>query len=45
MVTPFVKSSGLGWGFSTVDIIVQARQKLPHSRVDDVAVLGGLTKK
>lgn len=45
MVTPSVKSSGLGWGFSTVDIIVQARQKLPRSRVDDVAVLGGLTKK
>ena len=37
--------SPLGWGFSTADIIVQARQKLPRSRVDEVAKLGGLTKK
>jgi hypothetical protein len=45
MVTPSVKLSGLGWGFSTADLILQARQKLPRSRVDEVALLGGLTKK
>lgn len=40
-----IDRSHSGWGFSTADIIVQARQKLPRSRVDDVAALGGLTKK
>ena len=45
MITPSVKPSGLGWGFSTTDLILQARQKLPRSRVDEVAQLGGLTKK
>lgn len=45
MITPPVKLSGLGWGFSTTDLILQARQKLPRSRVDEVALLGGLTKK
>lgn len=45
MVTPPVLFSSLGWGFSTTDLILQARQKLPRSRVDEVAVLGGLTKK
>jgi uncharacterized protein (DUF2384 family) len=45
MSTPSVTLSGLGWGFSTADLIVQARQKLPRSRVDEVAALGGLTKK
>ena len=45
MVSPSVKLSGLGWGFSTADLILQARQKLPRSRVDQVALLGGLTKK
>lgn len=45
MVTPSVNSSGSGWGFSTADLILQARQKLPRSRVDQVALLGGLTKK
>ena len=45
MATPSVKLSGLGWGFSTADLILQARRKLPRSRVDEVAVLGGLTKK
>lgn len=45
MVTPSVKLSSLGWGFSTADLILQARQKLPRSRVDEVALLGGLTKK
>lgn len=34
-----------GWGFSTAGLITEARQKLPRSRVDDVALLGGLTKK
>jgi len=34
-----------GWGFSTKDIISQARQKLPRRRVDEVATLGGVTKK
>lgn len=45
MITPSVKLFGLGWGFSTTDLILQARQKLPRSRVDEVALLGGLTKK
>ena len=33
------------WGFSTVSLIAEARQKLPRRRVDEVALLGGLTKK
>jgi len=33
------------WGFPITDIILQARQKLPRSRIDEVATLGGLTKK
>ncbi len=45
MVTPSVNSSGIGWGFSTADLILQARQRVPRSRVDQVALLGGLTKK
>lgn len=45
MVLPTNDRSGLGWGFSTNDLIVQARQKVPRSRIDAVAVLGGLTKK
>lgn len=42
---PPVLSSPTGWGFPTTNLILQARQKLPHSRVDEVATLGGLTKK
>ena len=38
-------TSPSGWGFSTTDIILQARQKVPRKRVDEVATLGGLTKK
>ena len=45
MAAFFPIPSQLGWGFSTADIILQARQKLPRSRVDEVATLGGLTKK
>ncbi len=45
MITPSGKLSGLGWGFSTTNLILQARQKLPRSRVNEVALLGGLTKK
>ena len=37
--------SSSGWGFSTTDLIVQARQKLPRAQVDRVASLAGLTKK
>lgn len=37
--------SASGWGFPTADLILQARQKLPRSQVDEIATLGGLTKK
>ncbi len=37
--------SSSGWGFPTTDLILQARRKLPRSQVDQVARLGGLTKK
>lgn len=43
MSFPF--NSPSGWGFPTTDLIPQARQKLPRSRIDEVATLGGLTKK
>ena len=45
MATASTNFSRLGWGFSTADIIVQARRKLPRSQVDEIAKLGGLTKK
>lgn len=38
-------TSSLSWGFPTTGLIVQARQRLPRKRVDEVAALGGLTKK
>ncbi|GAB4030524.1 hypothetical protein [Spirosoma gilvum] len=34
-----------GWGFSTSDLIIQARQRLPRTRIDQIAAMGGLTKK
>ncbi len=34
-----------GWGFSTSDLILQARQRLPRTRIDQIAAMGGLTKK
>ena len=37
--------SASGWGFSTKDLILQARRKLPRAQVDHVATLAGLTKK
>ena len=45
MTAFIVAQPSVGWGFPTNDIIVQARQKLPRTQVDAVAVLGGLTKK
>lgn len=38
-------SSASGWGFPTNNIILQARRKLPRNQVDQIALLGGLTKK
>ena len=37
--------SASGWGFTTTDLILQARQKLARTQVDQIAQLGGLTKK
>ncbi|WP_040005848.1 hypothetical protein [Fibrisoma limi] len=34
-----------GWGFPTNDLILLARQKLSRDRIDQVALLAGLTKK
>lgn len=45
MTAPLGVPGHAGWGFSTKNIIVQARQKLPRSRVDEIARLGGLSKK
>ena len=45
MAQSTIPHSTVGWGFSTADLILQARQKLPRSQVDQVAALGGLTKK
>jgi uncharacterized protein (DUF2384 family) len=38
-------SSTIGWGFPTDDLILQARQRLPRTRVDEITALGGFTKK
>ena len=38
-------NSASGWGFSTHDLILQARRKLPRNQVDRIALLGGLTKR
>ena len=38
-------NSASGWGFPTNDLILQARRKLPRNQVDQIALLGGLTKK
>lgn len=40
-----VSHSPTGWGFSTDNLILLAREKLPYSQVDEVAALAGLTKK
>ncbi len=45
MATPSVNRTGFGWEFLDNDIIAQARQKLPRTRIDEVAKLGSLTKK
>ena len=45
MAIPIDTNSASGWGFPTADIILQARRKLPRAQVDQIALLGGLTKK
>jgi uncharacterized protein (DUF2384 family) len=44
-MTAVIATPYSGWGFPTTDIILQARRKLPRSRVDEIATFGGLTKK
>ena len=45
MTASFEIQSASGWGFPTNDLILQARRKLPRTQVDQIALLGGLTKK
>ncbi|MBC7571280.1 MAG: hypothetical protein H7319_16345 [Spirosoma sp.] len=45
MTTSLDIYSASGWGFPTNDLILQARRKLPRNQVDQIALLGGLTKK